>query len=557
MLPTSWQTPRQQGIYVVVYRGRYYVQKISANSDGAYSPDILCTIPANKVEYIIWLKERRQEYAAKEKLLEDFVFTLDSSQPRGAEYVKWKLREVGLYLLPSPLPPKRCGNYSALFTVDLDMQVVSFGRTIHLSLTNFPKDRDKFFAAPSAPSFRWPCLPIAAHYLIPFPSTVPVALECDLGKYETQYRTIPLSPSRWLSTDLDSFCPFHDLAFSKFKRVYSQLISQEYTRWSPLNFMFRELGYAIISFASGRVYFRIGESTDHYPVNEASWPSELAFGYHLARHLPGSAPEETIYWFDNVLVSLVPEVPQQRHIYVDKTVSFGLQQGKLAFQAILLSLSTVILIDVEDVYGIPVVKYTEPLELFENCKGPAISSPESPIHTSLGKLQISPPLLKSKESFRALSNFFTTATLRRLKPHGPETQGRLPNELYYMILDYTDNTTFLTCARVSYLFRIYCLSKIRLCEKNRNNNRDSDIYDTSSPIDTYSYQITQISSPLCLTVQNRASGEYIKWCPSKKSPPSWSPEPENELCLVPMFGEPNRLSESQQALNIFWKADDS
>ncbi|PGH09824.1 hypothetical protein GX51_00511 [Blastomyces parvus] len=555
MFLTTRQARRQKGIQVVIYRGRYYAQKICANSDGAYSPDIFSAIPTDKVKYIVWLKERRQEYAAKEKLLEHCVFTLDSSQPRGAEYVKRKLRKVGLYLLPSPFPPESCGNYPMLFTVDLDVQLVSFGSTIHLSLSNFPKDRDKLFAAPAAPFFRWPCLPVAAHYLIPFPSTVPIALECDLGKYETKYRTILLSPSRWLSTDLGLFWPFHDLAFSKFKGVYSPLISREYIRWSPFSFMFRELGYAIVSFASGRVHFRIEESACRHSANESSWPSQLGLGYHLARHLPGSAPEETIYWFDNVLISLVPEVPQQRHIYIDKTVSFGLQQGKHAFQAILLSLSTVILVEVEDVDGIPVVKHTEPLELFEDCEGPTISSPESPLHTSLGKLQISLPVLKSKESFRALSNFFATATIRRLKPHGPETQGRLPNELYYMILDYTDNTTFLTCARVSYLFRAYCLSKIRICEKTRNNNRD--ICDTSSPIDTYTYQITQISSPMCLTVQNRVSGEYIKWCPRKKSSLLWFPKPKNELRLVPMFGEPNRLSESHKAVNIFWQADES
>ncbi|OJD24766.1 hypothetical protein ACJ73_03875, partial [Blastomyces percursus] len=39
----------------------------------------------------------------------------------GAEYVGQKLGELGLYFLPSPLPPKRCGNYPVLSTVDLDM----------------------------------------------------------------------------------------------------------------------------------------------------------------------------------------------------------------------------------------------------------------------------------------------------------------------------------------------------------------------------------------------------------------------------------------------------
>lgn len=105
--------------------------------------------------------------------------------------------------------------------------------------------------------------------------------------------------------------------------------------------MFRELASAIISMASGRVCFPIEDSErPHTPSYKASWPSELSLGYHLANHLPGSAPDESIYWFDNVLVSLVPE---RRHIYIEKTVSFGLRQGNLAFQAILLSLSTIML----------------------------------------------------------------------------------------------------------------------------------------------------------------------------------------------------------------------
>ncbi|KKZ67337.1 hypothetical protein EMCG_06986 [[Emmonsia] crescens] len=561
MLPATTRARRAKGIQLVIYRGRYYAQKIRANYDGSYTPDILYTIPTDNVQYILWLKRKRQVYTAKEKLLEASVFTLDNSQSRGTEYVKQRLREVDLYHLPSPLPPKRCGGYPLLFTIDLDIQILSLGPVIHLSLTDLPKDRDKFFAAPSSPSFRWPCLSMAADHLISLPSLTPVELECDFGSYEPSYCAIPLSPSTWLSTDLGLYWPFYDLAFSNFKRVYSQRICQEYLRWPPCGFMFRELAYAIISFASGRVYFRIEDSA-HLPTNKASWPSELGHGYHLAHHLPGSAPEETIYWFDNVLVSLVSEIPQQRHIHVDRTVDFGLQQGKLAFQAILLSLSTVILLDVEVVDGIPMVKHTDPLELFGDCKGPDFSLPESPPLHSLGNLQISPPQhlptqppLSSKESFRALSNFFTTATLRHLKPHGPETQGRLPNELYYMILDYTDNATFLTCARVSYLFRSYCLSKIRINEKNHKN--EGDICDISSPIDTYTHQIIQVHSPLRLTVQNKVSGECLEWCPPKISPVCWSPRPQNDLYLVPIFGESNRLSESRDAMNIFSKAEES
>ncbi|EER41060.1 predicted protein [Histoplasma capsulatum var. duboisii H88] len=562
MFATTRHAGHNRGIQLVVYRGRYYAQKIFTNPDGAYVPDILYTIPLNSVEYSHWLETTRQEYAAKDKVLEDFVFTLHSSQACSDAYVKQKLQEIDLYQLPSPLPPKRCGRYPPLFTIDLDLQVVSFGTTIHLSLTDLPSDRNKFFAAPASPSFRWPCLPMAAHHLVPFPSPLPAELKCDLYNYGTGYRAIPLLPNRWLSADPGPFWPFYELVFSNFKAAYSHSTRQAYIRWSPCSFMFRELAYAIISMASGRVYFRIEDSErPHIPSDKASWPSELGLGYHLANHFPGSAPDESIYWFDNVLVSLFPEIPGRRHIYIEKTVSFGLRQGNLAFQAILLSLSTTMLLDVEVVDGIPVVKHTDPLELFGDCQVADISSNEPPLLRSLSNLQIyqpqslpAPPSLTSKEAFRALSSFFATATLRCLKPHGRETQGLLPNEIYYMILDYTDNATFHTCARVSYLFRSYCLSKIRICQKNENN--EEHICDTSSPIDAFTHQIIQIGSPLSLTLQNRASRELTKWCPSKASLLSWSPKPIDDLYLVPIFGEPNRLSESQQAINIFTMAQE-
>ncbi|OJD11172.1 hypothetical protein AJ78_08004 [Emergomyces pasteurianus Ep9510] len=563
MFTATPQVRREAGIQVVICQGRSYVQKIRANSDGSYMAGILYTIPTDNVGYILWLKERRQEYAAKFRLLEASVFTLDSSQPRGTEYVKQKLRELDLYRLPSPVPPKRCGRHPLLFTVDLDLQVLSLGAVIHLSLNDLPKDRDKFFAAPFSPSTRWPCLSMAAHHLISFPSPIPVEPECDLGRYVPQYHTILMSPGKWMSTDSGLHWPFYDLAFSKFKEAYSKCTAQEYARWTPSSFMFQELAFAFISFASGRVYFRVEDSTyPRLPITEASWPSELGLGYHLAHHLPGSAPEETIYWFNNILVSLIPEIPQQRHIYIDRTVTFGLQRGKAAFQAILLSLSTVVLLDVEVVDGTVLVKHTYPLELFEDCKRRDVSPPQSPPNDSLGNLHISPPkhlpapaLLSSKESFRALSNFFTTATLRGLKPPGPQTQGLLPNELYYMILDYTDNATFLTCARVSHQFRSYCLSKIRICEKNSSN--ENDICDTSCPIDTYTHQIIQVGSPMCLKVQNRVSGECLDWNPSKTAPSAWSPKRQNDLYLVPMFGESSRLSESRQAMIMFSQAEAS
>lgn len=62
--------------------------------------------------------------------------------------------------------------------------------------------------------------------------------------------------------------------------------------------------------------------------------------------------------------------------------------------------------------------------------------------------------------FISLVRFFDTAANRRLNPcvhHCP-----LPVELYYRILDFTDEVTYLSYARVSTVFRRYCQKTYRI-----------------------------------------------------------------------------------------------
>ncbi|EEH23228.2 hypothetical protein PABG_05439 [Paracoccidioides brasiliensis Pb03] len=559
------RTRSRMGIQLVRYRGKYYSQLLQPNSDAI--SELLYTIPADSVEYILWLKRKRQQYAAKEKSLEDSVFTLDNDQTHSREYVTQKLREAELRNLPSTLAPKY-PNHIPFFQIDLDLQLLSISPEIHFSLRDLPPDTSASSSTPSNPALLWSLLHNAANHSIPLSSLVLGESESDLDTYEPSFSTIPLSANRWLASNSRMHQGFYDLAFSNFQIAYSEQLNQDYFRWSPDDFIFRELAYAIISFASGRLSFRIEDLPSCCGRQYGSpWPSELNFGYHLAGHAPGSAPEGTLYWFDNVLVSLIPDIPERIHLYIDKAVNFGLEQGNLPFQAVLISLSTIVLLDVEIDNGIPVVKHTEPLKLFETCPKPHGSSPEPSPNSSLVDLRITstyspaiPPqplpheqVFSAKESFTALSNFCTTATLRHLKPHGPDTQGCLPSELYYMILDFTDNATFLTCARVSHLFRTYCLSKIRVCENQTKN----DITPSSlgSLLDTYTHQIIQVRSPLCLTLQNRESGELSEWSPwDEKDILHGGSEPPKSLCLVPVFGESARLSQSSKAMSVFWKA---
>ncbi|PGH02871.1 hypothetical protein AJ79_07527 [Helicocarpus griseus UAMH5409] len=548
------QNRHQTGIQLTRYRGKYYSQEIQPTS--TIIQETLSSIPTDSVQYILWLKKQRQQYARKEKQLEASIFTLvDTSQSRDTTFIKGKLQEAELCDLPSPLFPRQLA-HPLLLTIDLDLQILSTAAGAHFRLNNLPRDRDKFSSEASNAVLHWSTLHTAVKQSIALPWRTPTDLEYDCDNYRSNYRAVPLSTDKWLSPGFGFYGSFFELAFSVFKAAYSENISRECIRWSPNDYIFREFAYAVVSFASGRVFFRI-ESSPYRDVEKykISWPPELGVECHLSNQVAGSAPEESIYWFDNVLINLVPDIPKQRHIYIDKTVNFGIKQGKSCFQAILLSLSSVVLLDVKVENGIRTVKHTDRLDLFADYMAPS-ASPQSPPSHAFANLQISTPqqptsgsatsLYRKNETFIALSNFFTAATLRHLKPQSRDTKGRLPSELYYMILDCTDSATFLACAKVSHLFRSYCLSKLRLYEKNGDMGIRK-----SSLVDNYTHQITKVLPSRCLTVQNRVSGKIVDWSPCKEQGPPRIPGQRELLCLVPVFGESDRLSESSRAMCVF------
>ena len=86
--------------------------------------------------------------------------------------------------------------------------------------------------------------------------------------------------------------------------------------WSHEHFAFREVAFAILSFATGQYYFDErerfhGSECDGYLIdrNEGGNPKLMPLfgsGCHDPNQEPGTAPPGSIYWFDNVLISLVP-----------------------------------------------------------------------------------------------------------------------------------------------------------------------------------------------------------------------------------------------------------
>lgn len=130
-------------------------------------------------------------------------------------------------------------------------------------------------------------------------------------------------------------------------------------QWSPADFPFREIAFAVLCLASGGenlAFLRYIERQPNThglwePKDESSEESEfiayLAAGAHLKDLPPGSAPVQTIYWLDGVLVHFASQL-YHAHV-LEAQISFivsycGKNHAGKTVDAILISIEHVILL---------------------------------------------------------------------------------------------------------------------------------------------------------------------------------------------------------------------
>src|SRR5205085_12585531 len=65
---------------------------------------------------------------------------------------------------------------------------------------------------------------------------------------------------------------------------------------------------------------------------------------------PGSSPPEPLYWFEDVLISLVLNTVFHTDVEaaIGKAVTYGLESGKLEFRIVLFSIQNAILVEVRN-----------------------------------------------------------------------------------------------------------------------------------------------------------------------------------------------------------------
>ncbi|OOF99134.1 hypothetical protein ASPCADRAFT_513217 [Aspergillus carbonarius ITEM 5010] len=430
----------------------------------------------------------RAEYAAKESALEAYVYEIrDGVNPDYSQFHEF-------VTLPSELP--RLDGYDAeyFYIVNLDQEVLTMNHSIHWKLGNIPRQDILWIRAIANSIYMYK--PTISLDVCPEEHIGSLALELPEPKWEIEYEFRCLSPRTNIAEARKAFLT---RVLADILVQYKDEIIRFGREWSPDSFPFRELAFSLVSIASGQAKFHSFPAQKCNPRTCGAWDCKLnhldnlpgwldkewagdsapllEFGSpsHRPGKPPGASPTETIYWLEDVLVSLTLVIDGAA---IMKAVNWGIRQGRINFQIVVLSLFEAAFAEVS--FGDdrePFIKLSSAVDL-------------SPLHASycVSTHPRERPELKSGMKARhhrgelimksnctgtirrlrsqfpglaALVNFFEVAANRRAASKSP---GILPPELYHRILDFVDYDTWKTCLFVPTL-RACCLRKYRLDDR--------------------------------------------------------------------------------------------
>ncbi|KAI2888151.1 hypothetical protein CBS63078_10545 [Aspergillus niger] len=481
-----------RGLEVVRFNRRYYIRyhRLDSYFEGL-GAKIVAKIPTDPDEYQNWLQSMRAEYAAKERALEALVYEIrDGVQPDYSQFSE-------LVSLPSEIPRLDDHDAEYIYVINLDHEVLTMNYGIHWKLGNVPRENNQWLHAIDDSIYMYK--PTISLERCPEEHMASLALELPAPKWQIDYNFRQVTPVTDIAEARKAFLT-HVLANVLLE--YKDEITNFGREWDPDSFPFRELTFALVSIASGQAKFHSFPAQRCNPRNCGSWNCNskhlpkspgwldttwagnraplLEFGSlsHKTGEQPGVAPAETIYWFNDALVSLTLVIDGEA---INRAVEWGLQQGRANFQIVVLSLFKVALAEVTmRKNGVPIVKCSSGLDLSPLREDYCMSThprerpeakPGMQIRRRRGELFMQSNCTGSVERLRsqfpglaALVNFFQVAGNRRASW---KSQGLLPSELYDRILDFVDYDTWKACLLVSPAVRGCCLRKYRIDDRIR------------------------------------------------------------------------------------------
>lgn len=472
-----------RGLSIILFRGRYFVYYNHYDSYPiGLGKELVSNIPTDPEQYKKWLESERAFYAKLTAELESKVLTVPEDSLRDLANIKTTLgsevrptwKKIGDEL--QELPTAFCDvgidiMIEWTYIIDLDNEFFSVDNWIFFDLWDIPRDR-WIQAFGNDGDFSFEICPEGSVGVNP-PEYFgdDAAGECD------KYRTIC---QRYSHLMVEAISDIRIASRAALQQIVAIMLFEVSTcpyasnfwkyapGWGHENFAFREVAFAILSFAAGRYYFddpnRFYGHYNKYESsgylidrNEGGEPKLMPLfgsGCHLPDQEPGSAPLGSIYWFENVLISLVPDTVFEKdtEAAMAKAVEHGLEEGKTNFQIVIFSIFNAIMLEVHVKDGVKAIKRTGVVSIYNasrmndlNCQADAVSPVEQICRKHLG--------------FISLQNFFNVAANRHLSVFG---NGRFPTEIYARIIEIADSSTQNACAKVSRTFRALCQERFSL-----------------------------------------------------------------------------------------------
>ncbi|KAI9675200.1 MAG: hypothetical protein M1829_003560 [Trizodia sp. TS-e1964] len=469
---------------------------------------LLKQIPSEPEKYKQWLEKQRAIYADMTAALEAKVLTIteETLQAYGTddqEFWMWKYLDDRLQELPSSM-----GNVGSnlwiewTYTIDLDLELFTVDSWLHFNLSSVPEhsfvrvlnndyDSRRHLYSPEMCPEAFATLPPVDYFA---GGTTQAEYEAKYKEYKTSI--VKAKGTVHKSAQLTHRHEFAVVLLENLVLAFALEFKNFVHKWRYDEFAFREMAFAIISFASGQVRFQEpalleGDADDGYFIDfddlgggegRRKLLPIFARGCHSAGKEAGSAPISSMYWFEDVLVSLVPETTlnDAPEAAIAKTVTFAMNEGRRNFHAVILSLANIILLQVESNADEILISHTETASLISLNEVRASTSSyqsdkveyddeyededeeedegENVIIESSGPNPPSKPRKQKHSGFVSLLYFFDAAAKRIASPYG---QGCFPTEIYSKIIQNTDALTRNTCAIVSPTF--HALSRKLIC----------------------------------------------------------------------------------------------
>ncbi|KAJ5397799.1 hypothetical protein N7509_005912 [Penicillium cosmopolitanum] len=483
-----------RGLEIVRFHGRYYIRwhQFDSYLEGL-GANIIARIPTDPEEYQKWLDSMRAIYADRESALETNVNEIhDGIKPDSSllsEFVD----------VPSEMPTLDHW-VEFIYIINLDQEVLTINDSVHWKLGNIPR-RDDLWRHAIVKSIHSNELTISLD-MCPEEHIASPALGIPERNKETHYGFHLVIPTMDLA-DMGKAILTHLLTNTIVR--YKRTILRFGMEWSPDSFPFRELVFALVSIASGQAKLHTFPAEECNPRNCAhptsvlcpskhlhewnGWLSqelagdngpllEFGFPFHRPGEPPGVSPTGTMYWFEDVLVSLSLVVDDEA---IMKAVTWGIEQGRANFQIVILSLFEVAFAEVYSGTDVQTfVKASDAINLsplradYSLCTHPRMRPERKPGMKKWerrGKVIMWSNCTASRQRLQshfpgaaALVNFFDVAANRRA---ASKSSGAFPTELYERILDFVDYDTWNNCLRVSTIFRALCLRRYRFDDRMR------------------------------------------------------------------------------------------